>query len=59
MATFETTLCHRDGVSVFHAGDVAAEQSCTFFDLALGELLLHAQLTQPVADDYWQNLQSQ
>lgn len=39
-------------VSSLHAGDVGAEETASFFDVCLGEMLFLAELTEAFANDH-------
>lgn len=43
----------RNGVAIFDAGDVAAEQPSSFFNITLREVLLLAESTQAVSNDHF------
>ncbi len=42
----------RNGVTVFHARDIASEESGSLFDCALGEFLFFAECAKAVADNH-------
>jgi hypothetical protein len=42
----------RNGMAIFHAGDVAAKQSGALFDVPLGELFFFAQKAKTVTYDH-------
>jgi len=42
----------RDGMTIFHARDVAAKQAGTLFDVALGEFLFFAECAKTVTNNH-------
>ena len=42
----------RNGMAIFHAGDIAAKQSGALFDVPLGKLFFFAQGAKPIADNH-------
>src|SRR5579864_6888163 len=42
----------RNSVAIFHAGNIAAKQSCALFDVPLGKLFFFAQNAKPIADNH-------